>query len=54
MAQQVKDLALSPLWLWLRLWSRLDSQPGNFSMQQVGPEKKKKLLAKKCSKIMTQ
>ena len=42
MAQQVKDLVLSLLWLWLLLWCRFDPWPGNFCMPQVQPKKKKR------------
>ena len=40
-AQQVKDPALSLLWLWL--WHRFDPWPGNFLMPQVWPGKKKRI-----------
>ena len=39
MAQWVKDLALSLLWLWLQLWHRFDPRPGNFCMPWVWPQK---------------
>ena len=42
MPQQVKDLALSLLWLWLQLWHRLHPWPGNFHRPQTQPKKKKK------------
>ena len=42
MAEQVKDLVFSPLWLWLQLWCVSDSWPGNFLMLWVRPKKKKK------------
>ena len=38
-AQWVKDLALSLLWLWLQLWHRFHPWPGNFHLPQVWPEK---------------
>ena len=41
-AQQIKDLALSLLWLWLQLWYRFDPWPGNFLMLWTQPKKKKK------------
>ena len=43
MAQQVKDLALSLLWLWLLLWCMFDHQPGNICMLRAHPKKKKPL-----------
>ena len=39
MAQWVKALALSLLWLWLLLWLGFDPWPGKFCMLQVQPEK---------------
>ena len=42
MAQQVKHLALSLLWLRLLLWPSFDSWPGNYHMLQVWQKKKKK------------
>ena len=42
MAQQVKELALTLLWLWLQLWCRFSPWPRNCHMLQVWPEKKKK------------
>ena len=42
MAQRVKDLVLSLLWLWLLLWRRFDPWPGNFHMPQAWQKKKKK------------
>ena len=48
MAQQVKDPALSLLWLWLQLWRWFDPWPGNFHMPQGWQKKKKK---KKKSRI---
>lgn len=36
-AQQMKDLALSLLWLWSRLWPRLDCWLGNFCMLRMWP-----------------
>ena len=45
MAQRVKDLVLSLLWLWL-LWHRFDSQ--NFHMLWVWPKIKKLTLGSFC------
>ena len=42
MTQQVKDLELSLLWLWLLLWRGFDPWLGNFHMLRT--QKKKKLL----------
>ena len=42
MAQQVKDPALSLLWLWLQLWRRFHPWPRNFCMLQVRSEKEGK------------
>ena len=39
MAQWVKDLALSLLWLQLLQWCRFAPCPGNFFMLQARPEK---------------
>ena len=39
--QQVKDLALSLLWLWLQLWHVFDLWPRNFHMLQAWPKIKK-------------
>ena len=41
MAQWVKDLALSLLWLQSLLWHRFDPWPGNFHMPLAWPGKKK-------------
>ena len=41
MAQRVKDLALSLLWLRLMLWRRFSPWPGSFHMAQVQPKMKK-------------
>ena len=41
MAQWVKDLALSLLWLWLQPWLRFNSWPRELA-HAVGSEKKKK------------
>ena len=46
MAQWVKDLALSLLWLWLLLWGRFNPWPGNFYMPWAWPKKKKELNGK--------
>ena len=46
MAQWVKDLALSFLWLWLQLWRKLDPWPGEL-LHVVGMVKKKKEKEKK-------
>ena len=42
-AQLVKDLVLSLLWLWLQLWHGFNLWPGNFCMSQVYPPQKKNL-----------
>ena len=42
MAQQVKDPALSLLWLGLLLWCGIYSYPENFPMPQAWPKGKKK------------
>ena len=42
MAQWVKDLVLSLLWLGSLLWHGFNPWPGNFRMPQVWPKKKKK------------
>ena len=39
MAQWVKDLALTLLWLGLLLWRRFNTWPGNFCMFWVQPKK---------------
>ena len=39
MAQQVKNLALLLLWLWLQLWYGFHLWPGNFRMLWVRPKK---------------
>ena len=44
MAQQVKDLVLSLLWLWLQLCRGLDPWPGNSYMLHCGKKKKKKVF----------
>ena len=47
MVQQVKDLALSFLWLRSLLWDgRFDTWPRNFCMQQVWPKEKERLFRK--------
>ena len=38
-AQWVKDLALSLLWLWLLLWHKFSPWPGNFHMSWAGLKK---------------
>ena len=55
MAQQVKDPALSLLWLWLHLWLGVDPWPGNFHMLRMKPKKKKKKkLWEKCKQYREQ
>ena len=44
MAQQVKDLALSLLWLWFQLWLGFHSWLENFCMPWGQPKKKKQSL----------
>ena len=44
MAQWIKDLSLSLLWLWLLLWCGFDPWPGNFRML---PKEKRKEKEKK-------
>ena len=44
MVQQVKDLALSLLWLGLLLWHGFDPWPRSFYMLKAWPKKKKKKL----------
>ena len=44
MAQWVRDLVLSLLWLRLLLWCEFDPWPGNFHMLQIGPKIKKNKL----------
>ena len=46
-AQWVKDLGLSPLWLWSLLWFRFDPWPGNVYVLWAQPKKKKKKKKKK-------
>ena len=41
MAQWIKDLVLSLLWLWLLLCHRFDLWPGNFFVPRVRPIKNK-------------
>ena len=43
MTQQVKDLALLLLWLWLQLWQGFSPRSRNFHMPKVWPKKKKKI-----------
>ena len=50
MAQWVKDLALSLLWLGSRLWGRFGLWPRNFHMPWVWPKKRKKKKEKKREK----
>ena len=38
MAQRVKDLALSRLWLWLQVWLGFSPRPGNVCMLWAWPE----------------
>ena len=38
-AQRVKDLALSLMWLWLLLWCGFDPWPGNFHVLWAWPKK---------------
>ena len=40
MAQQVRDPALSVLWLWLQMWCRFNPWSGKFLMLWVQPKKK--------------
>ena len=40
MAQRVKDLALSLIWLGSLLWRSFDSRPENFHMLQEQPKNK--------------
>ena len=42
MAQQVKDLELTLLWLWLQLRCEFDPWPRNFCVPWVQPFEKKK------------
>ena len=42
MTQQVRDLALSRLWLGSLLWHKFDPWPRNFHMPRLQPKKKKK------------
>ena len=41
MTQQVKDPALSPLWLWLLLWLRFDPWPENLCLLRAQQNKQK-------------
>ena len=50
MAQQVKDLELTLLWLWLQLRCEFDPWPRNFCVQQVQPFEKKKKRKRKRKK----
>ena len=43
MAQWVKDLVWSLLWLWWQLWHRFDPWPGNCCIRVHGQKKKKTL-----------
>ena len=47
MAQRVRDLALSLLWLWLQLGHGFDPWPRNFCMLLVWQKKKKKYYEEK-------
>ena len=47
MAQCIKDLSLSLLWLWLLLWCGFDPWPGNFRMLPKEKRKEKKRKEKK-------
>ena len=51
MAQQVKDLASSLLWLGSLLCCRFDPWPGNFHVPQVQEKKKKTKEKKSYTKI---
>ena len=42
MAPHVKESVLLLLWLWLQLWRRFDSWPGNFLMLKAWGKKKLK------------
>ena len=44
MAQQVKDLGLSLLWLWSPLCCRFNPRPRNFHMLWAWPKKRKTQL----------
>ena len=46
MPQQVKDQALSLLWLWLQLWCTFDSWPGELLHAADVAKKKKKIIIK--------
>ena len=48
MVRQVKDLALSLLWIRLLLWPEFDPWPKNFHVLQVWPKQKTK-NKKKCN-----
>ena len=50
MAQEVKDIALSLLWLWLQLWCGFSPWPGNFCMVRTRQKKKRKKERKKKNK----
>ena len=41
-AQWVRDLGVSLMWLWLLLWCRLDPWPGNFHMPWVRAKKEER------------
>ena len=46
-AQQIKNLMLSLLWLWLQLRCGFDSRPRNFYMPWAWPKQKNKQTNKK-------
>ena len=46
MAQWIKDLALSLLWLWLQLWHGFGPWTGNFGMPQAQPKNMNKMYSK--------
>ena len=43
-AQRVKDLVVSLLWLWLLLWRRFDPWPWNLCMPRVWPKNKREKM----------
>ena len=52
MAQQVKDLVLSRLWLWLQLWHRFDPWHRTSACLRSSQKKKKKKKEKKKKLIL--